>query len=121
MVLTTSPSQPRPVDETRDLREWIDVIDELGELQNVRGADWNLEIGGISELNYRRKPSAALLFDEIKGYPAGYRVLTGSMTSPRRVGITLGLGSNLDDRELVEALRGKPIEWEHAAAQFEPV
>ena len=44
-----------------------------------RGAHWDLEIGAISEINYRRKPSAALLFDDIVGYPRGYRVLTGSL------------------------------------------
>ena len=51
----------------RDVREWLTAIDELGELQRVDGADWNLEIGGISELNYRRRPPAALLFDLIDG------------------------------------------------------
>ena len=56
--------------EMRDLRDWLRVIDDLGELQVVDGADWNLEIGGISELNYRRKPSAALLFDRHQGLPA---------------------------------------------------
>lgn len=121
MVLTDVPPLSKSLSEVRDLRDWLQIVDDLGELQHVRGADWNLEIGGISELNYRRKPSAALLFDDIKGYPSGYRVLTGSMTSSRRVGITLGLGTEFDDRELVQALRGKPIEWERDAARFEPV
>jgi UbiD family decarboxylase len=106
--------------DARDLREWLQAIDELGELQVVNGADWNLEIGGISELNYRRKPSAALLFDRIKDYPPGWRVLTGSLTSSRRVGVTLRLGSDYTDQQLVEALRGKPMEWEARAAEFEP-
>jgi len=105
----------------KDLRDWLACVEQLGELQHVRGADWKLEIGGISELNYRRKPSAALLFDEVKDYPAGFRVLTGSLTSARRVGVTLGLGNDMDDQRLVEALRGKPLEWEAHAAQFEPV
>src|SRR5437764_14034735 len=106
--------------DMRDLRDWLACVDELGELQTVRGADWNLEIGGISELNYRRKPSAALLFDEVPGYPKGFRVLTGSLTSARRVGLTLRLGTDLDDQRLVEALRGKPLEWEARAKDYEP-
>jgi UbiD family decarboxylase len=105
----------------RDLREWLSAVDELGELQRVDGAGWDLEIGGISELNYRRRPPAALLFDHIKGYPPGYRVLTGAVASPRRIGATLRMGSNLTDRELVEALRGKPLEWERTAPEFDPV
>jgi UbiD family decarboxylase len=106
--------------DMKDLRDWLACVEELGEVQTVRGADWNLEIGGISELNYRRKPSAAMLFDEVKDYPKGFRVLTGSLTSARRVGITLRLGTDLDDQSLVESLRGKPLEWETQAKEFEP-
>ncbi len=35
-----------------DLRDWLDVMEELGELKTVRGANWNLEIGALSEANY---------------------------------------------------------------------
>src|SRR5439155_653447 len=28
-----------------DLRSWLDEVRELGELKEVRGADWNLELG----------------------------------------------------------------------------
>src|SRR5919202_5772796 len=103
-----------------DLRDWLACVEQVEELQTVRGADWNLEIGGISELNYRRKPSAALVFDDIKDYPKGFRDLTGSLTSARRVGLTLRLGTEMDDARLVEALRGKPLEWEAHARDFEP-
>src|SRR5215212_8077464 len=62
----------------RDLREWLALVEGFGELTHVKGADWNLELGTISELNYRRKPVPALLFDEIKGCRPGFRVLTGA-------------------------------------------
>src|SRR5207253_9961261 len=107
--------------QARDLRDWLQDIEQLGELQRVEGADWDLEIGGISELNYRRRPPAALLFDHIKGYPPGYRLRTGSVASPRRIGATLRMGTDLTDRQLVEGLRGKPLEWERTAPDFEPV
>lgn len=103
-----------------DLREWIARIESLGELQHVAGAHWDLEIGTLSEINYRRKPPAALLFDEIVGYPRGYRVLTGSMSNARRMAVTLGLDKNLDTASLVQELRGKPMQWEAAAPRFEP-
>jgi 4-hydroxy-3-polyprenylbenzoate decarboxylase len=118
-VLTASPR--KSLEEIRDLRDWLQVIEDLGELQVVEGADWNLEIGGISQLNYRRKPSAALLFDRIKDYPPGYRLLTGSMTSARRVGVTLRIGTDLNDQGLVEAIRGKPLEWEQNVPRYEPI
>jgi UbiD family decarboxylase len=103
-----------------DLREWIARIESLGELQHVAGAHWDLEIGTLSEINYRRKPPAALLFDDIVGYPRGYRVLTGSMSNARRMAVTLGLDPNLDTASLVKELRGKPMQWEAAAPRFEP-
>ncbi|OFW16746.1 MAG: ubiquinone biosynthesis protein UbiD [Acidobacteria bacterium RIFCSPLOWO2_02_FULL_67_21] len=103
-----------------DLREWIARVKQLGELQHVSGAHWDLEIGTISEINYRRKPPAALLFDDIAGYPRGHRVLTGSMSNARRMAVTLGLDPDLDTTRLVQALRGKPLQWEAAAPQFEP-
>ena len=98
-----------------DLREWIARIEQLGELQHVSGAHWDLEIGTISEINSRRKPPAALLFDDIDGYPKGYRVLTGAVSNARRMAVTLGLGSDVDNAQLVQALRGKPLQWESAA------
>ena len=104
----------------RDLRSWLARVDALGELQHVSGAHWNLEIGAISEINYRRKPSAALLFDDVPGYPKGYRVLTGTLSNARRMALTLGLDPELDTIRLVQALRGKPLQWEAAAPQFEP-
>ena len=64
--------------------------------------------------------SAALLFDDIVGYPHGYRVLTGSLSNARRMAVTLGLDPELDTVGLVQALRGKPLEWEAAAPRFEP-
>jgi len=109
-----------PAARPADLRAWIASIENLGELQRVSGAHWNLEIGAISEINYRRKPPAALLFDDIVGYPRGYRVLTGSLSNARRMAVTLGLDPDLDTAGLVHALRGKPLVWEAAAPRFEP-
>ena len=103
-----------------DLRTWIAQIEGAGELQRVNGAHWNLEIGAISEINYRRKPSAALLFDDIVGYPRGYRVLTGTLSNARRMAMTLGVGDDLDTARLVAALRGKPLQWEATSPRFEP-
>ena len=95
-----TPSRPA------DVRSWIRRMEQLDELQHVSGANWDLEIGTISEINYRRKPPAALLFDQIPGYPPGYRVLTGSLANARRMAVSLGLSDALDTAGLVQALRG---------------
>src|SRR5258708_5809985 len=101
-----------------DLRPWLDQVEKLGELRHVRGADWNLELGAISEMNVKKEQPPALVFDEIKGYPKGFRVLTCSTSSPARLSSILRLPVVKTHRALVEALRGKPAQWQAAAAKF---
>jgi len=49
-----------------DLRDWIQKVDELGELRRVDGADWYLEMGAITEVYARNEPYPAILFDKVK-------------------------------------------------------
>ncbi|HEX9644518.1 MAG TPA: UbiD family decarboxylase [Acidimicrobiia bacterium] len=104
-----------------DLRDWLAVVDGLGELTTIDGAHWDLEIGAISRLNYRRPQPRALLFDNIPGYPQGFRVITGTVSNARRTGLTLRLGTDLDNAALVSALSGKPNLWAAEAARYEPL
>src|SRR4051812_41588619 len=104
-----------------DLRPWLAQVGGLGELREVRGADWNLELGAISELNVKKDVPPALLFDEIKGYPKGFRVLTCSTSSPARLSSILRLPIEKTHRGLVEALRGKPAQWQAEAGKYDPV
>jgi UbiD family decarboxylase len=101
-----------------DLRAWLAEVDRLGELREVKGADWNLELGAISELNVKKDAPPALLFDDIAGYPKGFRVLTCSTSSPARLSSILRLPVRKTHRELVDALRGKPAEWQRAADKY---
>jgi len=60
----------------KDVRGWIQQVDKMGELKVIEGADWNLEIGGLSVLaSKHREDSPALLFDRIRDYPPGFRIL----------------------------------------------
>src|SRR5438128_12642369 len=104
-----------------DLRSWLTQVHELEELKEVRGADWNLELGAISELNVKKELPPALLFDEIKGYPKGFRVLTCSTSSPARLSSILRFPIQTIHRHLVEELRGKPRIWQAEAANYDPV
>ena len=101
-----------------DLRTWLADVEKLGELKHVRGADWNLELGAISELNVKKDVPPALLFDDIKGYAKGFRVLTCSTSSPARLSSILRLPVERTHRGLVEALRGRPAQWQAAAGKF---
>jgi 4-hydroxy-3-polyprenylbenzoate decarboxylase len=33
-----------------DLREWLQKVEQLGELKTVYGADWDLEIGAVASM-----------------------------------------------------------------------
>ncbi|MFB3067726.1 MAG: UbiD family decarboxylase [Acidobacteriota bacterium] len=102
-----------------DLRSWLASVEQLGELKHVSGAHWDLELGGISEINNRQR-GPCLLFDDIVDYPSGYRVVTGTTGSPVRLAATLGFPSYPSSAELVEALRGKPQQWEALSVEFPP-
>ena len=104
-----------------DLRAWLTQIRALGELRDVKGAHWNLEIGAISELNVKRDKSPALLFDDITDYPKGFRVLTCSTSSPVRLSTILRLGAEPSHRNLVTKLRDQPARWQAEAAKYDPV
>ena len=58
-----------------DLREFLRLARETGELVVVEDVDPHLEMGALFELSLERKQPPVLLFDRIKGFPPGYRVL----------------------------------------------
>lgn len=99
----------------KDLRDWLSVVEKKGELKVIEGADWNLEIGAIAEVQRRTENPPAYLFDKIKGYGEGYRVLTGSLLTPSRLGLTFGFSTSTSEEEMVKELRGKFKDWEKGA------
>ena len=90
-----------------DLREFIEEARRAGELKMVDGADWDLEIGTITHLAGDKGGSPVFLFDRIKDYPAGYRVVTNMFATPRRTALTLGLPLEARGLDLVRALRDR--------------
>jgi len=97
---------PRSYD---DVRQWLDLVESMGELKRVNGADWNLEIGTMAELIYRERIGTipALLFDHIKGYPEGFRILFGQQTSYRRLALMAGLPMDSVGLKLVSRFKEK--------------
>lgn len=55
----------------RDLREWLDKVEGIGELIHIRGAHWNQEACMASSLTKK-----LVLFDDFPGYPGGFRMLS---------------------------------------------
>src|SRR5262245_64765788 len=85
-----------------DLRNWIAEIEAAGELKIIRGAEPKEEIGGIVDLYQRRMGNAAVMFDEVPGFPKGHRVLANILTSVPRINIALGLPPAASEMELVQ-------------------
>ena len=79
----------------KDLREFISQVDALGALRRIEGADPRFEIGGITEVAAGQPDCPALLFDEIEGFPKGFRVFTNATTNPQRATLALGLDPRL--------------------------
>jgi 4-hydroxy-3-polyprenylbenzoate decarboxylase len=89
-----------------DLRTWLEDVEALGQLQRVRGAHWDLEIGALTELTCTKLATPpALLFEDIPDYPPGYRVLTNLLPTVQRLALTTGLPTDLDERGFIAAWR----------------
>src|SRR3989338_10263230 len=77
----------------RGLREWLEEGDRAGELLKINGAHWDREMGSITQMltESSKGKAPAILFDEVPGYPKGFRTLYGQFSSIKRVALTLGL------------------------------
>ncbi|MBI4334576.1 MAG: UbiD family decarboxylase [Chloroflexi bacterium] len=89
-----------------DLQDFINRLDQLGELRRVDGADWDLEIGTITELGDERG-GPALLFDHIKGYPSGFQVVSNLIATPGRMAAGFGFPPGLSNIELVRRIKDR--------------
>ncbi len=90
-----------------DLREVLSRIERAGELLRIQGADWNLELGSLAEIVYRRPNPPAILFEDIPGYGSEFRVLSGTTNSARRLAIVLGFPTPRHPLDVVRAYRDR--------------
>src|SRR6478735_9470697 len=91
----------------KDLREFIELVDKLGALRRIEGADPRFEIGAVTEVAAGRPDGPALLFDGIKGFPRGFRIFTNATTSPQRAALALGVDPGLRPLDALKAWMGK--------------
>jgi UbiD family decarboxylase len=87
------------------MRSYLAEVEKKGLLQVVRDAHWKGEIGAISEVVAFSKRPRALLFDDIKDYPAGFRVASNLYSAQRLQAIALGLPDDVPTVELVSRWR----------------
>src|ERR1700752_307373 len=98
----------------KDLREFIALVAKPNALRPVAGADPLFEIGGITEVAAGMPDGPALLFDDIKGSPRGFRVFTNAVTNPQRAALALGLDPALRPLDALKA-------WMEKRKTLEPV
>lgn len=89
-----------------DLRTFIDGAGKIGELKQIDGAHWDLEIGCLTELMAEQE-GPLLLFDNIPGYPKGFRIATNVLASARRFALALSLPHDAPKIEILRTWRNK--------------
>lgn len=94
--------------QVKDLREYLELLEGIGELQEIDiEVDWNLEIGAIIRRAYDLRAPAPL-FNNIKDTEKGFRVLGGSggLSAQKglklaRIAISLGFSPETTAHEIV--------------------
>ena len=103
--------RPRPF---HDLREYLAAVKEMGQLKIVEGADGELEIGALTGIIGARKDCPVLLFDSIKGYSRGTRLMTNMLNNSARQKMIHGCPPEISE---AEAARW----WNGEVKRFRPV
>lgn len=98
-----------------DLRDWLDQVRAMGELKEFKGVHWELELGTICDVVSRdRKLKPAFLFDDVVGYPSGYRVLVNPLTSIDRIALAVNMPLDLTEMGFIQ-------EWRRRAKSMVPI
>ena len=87
-----------------DLREWLAAAEKLDEVEIVKGANWQEEIGMAAELVLHSDAAPCVVFEDIPDTLPGSRVLTNFFGGLRKA-MTLGFPTNLSKLHLAEAAR----------------
>jgi len=103
---------------SQDLREWVNAVEDLGQLARLKGVHWDLDIGGLLEvvLEKNRHPPA-LLFEEIPDARRDTRILCSQIDTLERLALTMGVEPCVGLRDFIQnwrrRVRGlKPVEPE---------
>lgn len=96
----------------KDFREFLAAIRTSGDLLEVHDeVDWDQELPGLGRLSCERN-GPAFLFDKIKDYSPGWRLVTNPIANWRRMAVAFGLPADSHIKRLYEtyaAREAKPI------------
>ncbi len=89
----------------KDLRDWISDLEANNQVQHFSGVEREEEIGALVDIFMRQMTNPAVMFDEIPGFPKGFRVLANILTAVPRINLALGEDVNKKEVELVDYWR----------------
>ena len=97
-----------------DLREYLTAVKEMGQLTVVEDADGELEIGALTGIIGARRNCPVLVFDGIKGYPRGWRLVTNLLNNAERQKLVHGCPPEIGEADAVRW-------WNAQLKSFRPV
>jgi 4-hydroxy-3-polyprenylbenzoate decarboxylase len=90
---------------TYDLRAWLERVEQTGQLRKVTGASAEQDIGDAADLLQHTEGAPAVIFDEIPGHRAGFRVLVNGLGTIDRMALALNAPLGLTKLQLSEVWR----------------
>ena len=90
-----------------DFRGFIEEAKKISEWRLIEGADWDNEIGALIESTAELDSRPMLLFDKIKGYPAGFRLVSLAFANYKRTALAFGISPDKSKLEVVRLLARK--------------
>ena len=102
------------------LRDFVQQIDALGELRTIKGASWEEEIGALTDVLQHDEKAPAVIFDEVPGYPKGFRVLVNAFGGKRQ-NVILGFPPDLSKVEVSDSFLGEYREAKSQRVPYEVV
>lgn len=93
-----------PVDS---LREYVQRLKDRDMIRTIEGADWEYEVGALTEIGVRVDNPKALLFDDIEDYERGYRILSAPYLTDRNHAIALNIDEHASSVEIVRQWKNR--------------
>ena len=91
-----------------DFRSFVEEAKKISDFRIIENADWDAEIGALVESTAELvSQPPMLIFDKVKGYPAGFRVCSLPYAAYRRVALALGLPTDKTNWKLCAWQRAK--------------
>jgi len=88
----------------QDFRGFIEEAKKVSEWRLIEDADWDKEIGALIEATAELDTRPMLLFDKIKDYPAGFRLVSLAFANYKRTALAFGISPEKSKLEVVRLL-----------------